>query len=78
MKERFFVAAGAALFIGLFVFVEFSGALEKQAEAFGSELESAVKSAYETGLQEGQKQAVRLDPAMVALVNKALDKRSDA
>ena len=61
MKERFFMAAGAALFIGLFVFVEFSGALEKQAEAFGSDLESAVKSAYTAGLEEGREWLKRSD-----------------
>jgi hypothetical protein len=55
MKERFFMAAGAAFFIGLFVFVEFSGALEKQAEAFGSELETAINGAYAAGLEEGRK-----------------------
>lgn len=55
MRKSFFVAASAALVIALFVFVEFSNALDKQAESFGDELEAAVKNAYSNGLEEGRK-----------------------
>lgn len=55
MKKDFAVAIGAALFIGLWVFVEVSGALAQKTEHFLSELELAVKDAYLDGFEQGRK-----------------------
>jgi hypothetical protein len=54
MKNHFYVAAGVALFVGFWVFIEVNGALQQQSEDFLKTLDVATKTAFDEGFQNGK------------------------